>query len=296
MPDSQFPVYLMPNAVYADLVFAALTGQRRRFKAHADRMVGGIQPPLQVLGAEYIPRDGPGVITVNHYSRPGFWTPWFPAAISAAVPAEIYWTMTSAWRYPGQRWGRLYRWLSSQVLARVARVYGFNSMPPMPPAPDEIGQRAAAVTRLMRYARANPRALIGLAPEGGDQPGGVLGCRPAGLDGWRWRWRAGACRFTRWGRMRRRAAFICALAHPTGWKVGRRMGGRSPILWAGSRDACRSGCGEGFGKIRFRLAFGFCAPRFPELKASPTLARAKKTKPGEIPSLFGCVSLASPTL
>ena len=171
----------MPNAVYADLVFAALTGQRRRFKAHADTMVGGIQPPLQVLGEEYIPRDGPGVITVNHYSRPGFWTPWFPAAISAAVPAEIYWTMTSAWTYPGQRWGRLYRWLSSQVLARVARVYGFNSMPPMPPAPDEIGQRAAAVTRLMRYARANPRALIGLAPEGGDQPGGVLGMPPSGF-------------------------------------------------------------------------------------------------------------------
>jgi hypothetical protein len=176
-----YPHYTVPKPVFADLVLAVLTGQQRRFKAHADRMVNGIFPPLRVLGEEYIPRGGPGVITVNHYNRPGFWSPWFPTSISASVPADIYWTMTSAWTYPGRRFGWLYRWLSSQMLTRIACVYGFNSMPPMPPAPDEITQRAESVSRLVRYVRANPHALIGLAPEGGDQPGGVLGLPPSGF-------------------------------------------------------------------------------------------------------------------
>ena len=176
-----YPHYSVPVVVFADLVFTALTGGKRRFKAHANRMMGGIRPPLVVLRKENVPQGGPMVITVNHYYRAGFWTPWFAAAISATVPADIYWTITGAWTYPGQRFGRLKRWLSGQMLARVARVYGFNSMPPMPPAPEEATQRAEAVRRLVHTIRANPNALVALAPEGGDQPGSVLGSPPSGF-------------------------------------------------------------------------------------------------------------------
>jgi hypothetical protein len=47
--------------------------------------------------------------------------------------------------------------------------------------PEEAAQRAAAVQRLARYLREHPAALAGLAPEGGDQPGGVLGMPPPGF-------------------------------------------------------------------------------------------------------------------
>jgi hypothetical protein len=175
------PRYVVPKTVLADLALAGLTGQRRQFRTHALRMVPGIYPPLKVLGTENIPQVGPGVITVNHYFRPGFWSVWFPAAISAAVPTDITWTMTDAFTYPGRRFGGLYRAASHWALTRVARVYSFIGMPPMPPAPGELAQRAAAVQRLIACARANPQVLLGMAPEGGDQPGGILTLPPPGF-------------------------------------------------------------------------------------------------------------------
>jgi hypothetical protein len=164
-----------------DLALAGLFCRKRQFRTHALRMMTGIHPSLRVVGEEFLPRSGPGVITVNHYNSPTFWTPWFPAAISAMVPVDINWTMSEAWTYPGRRFGRFYRSLSQWMLTRVAGVYGFNSMPPMPPAPGEVTRRSAAVARLMSYVRAQPKTLIGMAPEGGDQPGAVLSLPPSGF-------------------------------------------------------------------------------------------------------------------
>ncbi len=177
----RYPHYSVPKSVYIELAAAGLSGGKRSFRAHAARMLRGIEPPPRVLGEENIPRRGPGLITVNHYSRPGFWSPWFSAAVSASVPVDIHWSMADAWTYPGRRFGQVYRWLSHWMLTRVADVYGFTRMPPMPPAPDEVAQRAQAVRQLMRFARAHPEALIALAPEGGDQPGGILSLPPAGF-------------------------------------------------------------------------------------------------------------------
>lgn len=103
-------------------------------------------------------------------------------AISAAVAShrhptadpEIHWVMTAAWTFPESKWKAqvlipVTRW----AFNRLARVYGFVTMPPMPPTPDEVEARAAAVLRTIRLARrmAPQGGMVGLAPEGMDTPG-----------------------------------------------------------------------------------------------------------------------------
>jgi hypothetical protein len=51
----------------------------------------------------------------------------------------------------------------------------------MPPAAGEERARAQSVQRLVAYVRANPTALLGLAPEGDDRPDGILGIPPPGV-------------------------------------------------------------------------------------------------------------------
>ncbi|MCX7671840.1 MAG: hypothetical protein N2439_17445, partial [Anaerolineae bacterium] len=45
---------------------------------------------------------------------------------------------------------------------------------PMPPRPEDAARRALAVRRVLEFVRAHPDAVLGLAPEGRDTPGGVL--------------------------------------------------------------------------------------------------------------------------
>jgi hypothetical protein len=83
--------------------------------------------------------------------------------------------MTSAWTFRNRPVARraldpTSRWL----LRRLARVYGFSLMPPMPPDPRETAARAQAVRRVLTYARHAPRPIIGLAPEGRDSADGSL--------------------------------------------------------------------------------------------------------------------------
>jgi hypothetical protein len=52
----------------------------------------------------------------------------------------------------------------------MAHVYGFTSMPPMPPALQDIEERARAVRQVLEYARRVEYPVIGLAPEGRDAP------------------------------------------------------------------------------------------------------------------------------
>ncbi len=50
----------------------------------------------------------------------------------------------------------------------------------MPPRPQDVKARARSVRRVLAFARTHPQAILGLAPEGGDQPGGLLNWPPAG--------------------------------------------------------------------------------------------------------------------
>lgn len=174
------PRHTYPPRTLLGLSRAVLTGGRRSFRADAAACLGRLSPPLQVLGAEHVPARGPALITVNHYTRPGLGVWWCALAIASVAPQEMHWAMTGELTYPGKWYagpaGAGSRWL----LGRLAAVYGFTAMPPMPPRPGDVAARGLAVRRVLRYARDHPAALIGLAPEGMDMPGGVLGWPPEG--------------------------------------------------------------------------------------------------------------------
>ena len=164
----------------AGLVPGANGQPRRSFHVDAVPLVAKITPPLQVLGQEFVPAGGPCLLLVNHYYRPGFNAWWISLAISAIVPVEVYWVVTAALTYPGQRRGLVMRPLARTFLAYVARVYGFFGMPAMPPNPRDSPARAAAVRKVVKHARKLPGPVIGLAPEGRDILDGKLGWPPPG--------------------------------------------------------------------------------------------------------------------
>jgi hypothetical protein len=182
--------YGLPRRLVTAVVWAAASLRPRSFARDARVAVGGLRPPLEIAGRENVPARGACLVTCNHYSRPGFDAWWLAFAVTAAVAAEraadtdaeLYWVMTAAWTFPESRWrARLLTPLTRWAFRRVARVYGFISMPPMPPDPREVEARAQAVRQTVRLGRrlAAAGGMIGLAPEGMDTSGG-LGQAPAG--------------------------------------------------------------------------------------------------------------------
>lgn len=152
--------------------------------------MAGLRPPLEVLGSEHVPSHGPALVVGNHYYRPGFATWWPALGIAAAVAArrapdadaEMHWIMTAGWTYADSPWRqRVLTPLTRWAFDRLARVYGFVTMPPMPPDPHEVEARALSVLRAVRLARrlTETSGLMGLAPEGQDFAG-RLGQPPAG--------------------------------------------------------------------------------------------------------------------
>src|SRR5512143_3017794 len=164
----------------AGLVRDALLGRQRNFARDARDCLARLRPPLEVLGAASIPVGGRYVVTPNHYYRPGFASQWSSLAISSCISAGVYWVLTAELTFPGQWIAPLAMPLSRFAPGRVARSYGFTAMPPMPPRPRDVERRAAAVRRVLRYASSASEPVIGLAPEGGDQPGGRLSIPPSG--------------------------------------------------------------------------------------------------------------------
>jgi 1-acyl-sn-glycerol-3-phosphate acyltransferase len=170
----------LPWKLAASVLLSAARNQQRSFRADALRCMAPGQPSLQVTGGEHIPASGPALLTLNHYSRPGFQAYWIALAISAVVPAEIHWTMTAAWTNDGSFKSYLLEEASRRFFPRLAKVYGFTPMPPMPPRPQEAEQRARAVRQVLAVAQSQPAPLLALAPVGRDMPGGRLGRPPAG--------------------------------------------------------------------------------------------------------------------
>lgn len=182
--ENQAPRYPITWRVAGGLAWTALTRGRRSFVRDARRAVAGLRPPLEVVSGEHVPPTGPLLVACNHYSRPGFQAWWVAFAITAAIAErrarrdteEVAWVMTAAWRFEGSRWRhRVLTPASRWAFAQVGRVYGFVTMPPMPPAPEEMHERAAAVLRTVRLARrlAKTGGVLGLAPEGRDVPVGL---------------------------------------------------------------------------------------------------------------------------
>jgi len=91
-------------------------------------------------------------------------------ALAATLPVEIHFAMTGELTYPGKWYAPLGMAGSRWLLKRFSKIYGFTSMPPMPPRPKDVAARARSVREYLSYARTYPQAVLGMAPEGGDNP------------------------------------------------------------------------------------------------------------------------------
>ncbi len=175
-----YPRYTYPIHTLAGLVRDGLLSHRRSFADDARACMARLRPQLEVIGAQNIAAGLACVITPNHYYRPGFASQWATLAISSCMPADVHWAMAAELTFPGHWIAPLGMPVSRFVMGRIAAAYGFTAMPPMPPRPRDVGARAVAVRALLRYAFTHDRPVIGLALEGGDQPGGRLSMPPPG--------------------------------------------------------------------------------------------------------------------
>ena len=171
---AEYPLYTYPKGGFLRVGLNVFFGGRRSFRRDGQDCLDGLKPPLRILGAENIPQTGPCLIIFNHYYRPGFSAWWMALAIAAVVPVDIHFVMTGELTYPGKWYAPMGMSISRWLLWRLSKIYGFTTMPPMPPRPKDVVARARSVRNTLRFARHHPQAVLGLAPEGGDQPGGVL--------------------------------------------------------------------------------------------------------------------------
>jgi hypothetical protein len=176
----EYPSYSYPFSLAPGLLVHVLFGGRRSFRRDGLACVERMNPPLRVLGEENIPQGGPCLLTFNHYYRPGFSAWWMALALSATIPVDIHYGMTGELTFPGKWYAPLGMAGSRWLLKRFSHIYGFTTMPPMPPRPKDLIGRARSVRHVLAFARTHPQAILGLAPEGGDQPGGLLNWPPAG--------------------------------------------------------------------------------------------------------------------
>jgi hypothetical protein len=175
------PEYPFPKSVLVNLIWAAMFNKKRSFRQDALACVKLLHPPLCLIGADNIPSTGGYVATFNHYFRPGFGAWWIALGLSATIPIEVHWTMTSGWTYPDPLRSNTITPLTIWAFRKIASVYGFTNMPPMPPRPEDLMDRARAVREILQFVHRVEKPVLGLAPEGGDSPGGVLSIPPSGV-------------------------------------------------------------------------------------------------------------------
>jgi hypothetical protein len=168
------PSYSLPPGIVLRLAAAGVLGRKRSLLDDAAVCLR-TAPPWRVEGREHIPATGPFLVVVNHFKSPeiGIW--WPMMALSTALPKAPNWVMTSGWTYSDWLRRGTLEPLTAWAFARVARVYGLTTMPPMPPRAHEVMDRAAAIRKVIEFIRLNPTAVVGLAPEGQDNPNSSLG-------------------------------------------------------------------------------------------------------------------------
>lgn len=177
---SYFPSYSYPAYLLTELAGNGLFGGHRSFRKDAIACIERLVPPLLVIQKENIPSSGPSLLTFNHYSRPGFNAWWIGLAVASQLPMDAHFVMTGELTSPGKRYSPGGMPFSRWLLKRVAKVYGFTSMPPMPPREKDVEARARSVREVLSFAERTKDPVICLAPEGADMPGGRLTYPPSG--------------------------------------------------------------------------------------------------------------------
>jgi len=169
-----YPIYSYPSHAFTGIIRDTILLRHRVFQEDALACISRLIPPLRVIGKENIPANGAYVIIPNHYYRPGFNAWWLALAISSVTASNVHWIITGELTYPGKWYAPLGMFISRFILKRGARVYGFTTMPPMPPRPRDVAARAVSVRAVLDYVRQTKEPVVGFAPEGGDQIGGRL--------------------------------------------------------------------------------------------------------------------------
>ena len=186
----EYPRYSYPARLAPGLIANVLFGGQRSFRRDGLACIERLKPSLQVSGAENIPQGGPCLITFNHYYRPGFNAWWMALALAATVPVDIHFVMTGELTFPGKWYAPLGMAGSRWLLKRFSHIYGFTSMPPMPPRPQDVAARARSVRRVLAYAKKHPQAILGLAPRAVTSPADCLTGRLPARAGFSHFWRA----------------------------------------------------------------------------------------------------------
>jgi hypothetical protein len=176
-----YPNYFYPSNIITGLFRDIILIHHRNFREDAQVCIAKVTPPVKIICKENIPTGGGYIITINHYYRDGFPAQWMAIAISSVIPSDIHWIITGELTYPGKWYAPLGMAISKFILQRGARVYGFTTMPPMPPRAKDVEARAASVREVLNYVKQNKDAIIGLAPEGGDQVDGKLTMPASGV-------------------------------------------------------------------------------------------------------------------
>lgn len=156
------------------LVLPFIFNCRKSFRRDACQWVRKVDPNPVILGAENIPQNAPFLLVFNHYFRPKYKAWWLTLAASAIIPQEIHFIMAATWTYPDHPFGQYLEMFFRLIFKRLAHIYNFSLMPPMPPRPWEVESRARAVRNILAYVRKNPEAAIGMSPEGSDSLTGAL--------------------------------------------------------------------------------------------------------------------------
>jgi len=181
----QKPTYHLPFTVLLEFLWFFIRGTRRSFRQDSLRLSKGVSK-ISILGeVPSLPPTKRGwLVLMNHYSRPGFHAWWSVIAVSSVFPQEIHWVMTSTWTYPDPIRTLLLSPILHLFFSRLASIYDFTTMPPMPPRPKEAQQRAAAVRQVAHYVRNSILPVVGLSPEGRDVGPQQIGEAPPGVGRW----------------------------------------------------------------------------------------------------------------
>jgi hypothetical protein len=178
IPLSMYPHYPYTPSLILPIFRDWALGRHRSFLRDAQSASALLGSQLLYAGLEQIPAEGPLLVTHNHYARPGFGEWWLVLAVAAALGRESHLLMTAELTRWFRPWGGA---ISRLALPRIAKMYGFTTMPPMPPRPQDVQARAASVRQVLEVTRHFPDAIVIVAPEGRDNlEGGSLAPPPPG--------------------------------------------------------------------------------------------------------------------
>ena len=167
-----------PGFVLRWLATTAL-GRRRDAGQDGEREFARYRPAPRAIDGDRIPREGPFIVVVNHYERPGlrmWWTAWHICVLAGRrrPGPGIRWMITN--RFAGYRLFGVtvvpeasIRWF----LSIVARTYEL-----LPVDREAIGPRAPMLRHAYRILHSEGRPL-GIAPEGANAPGQTTALGPA---------------------------------------------------------------------------------------------------------------------